>query len=234
MRYTLEICANSVSSAMNAELGGADRVELCDNMHEGGTTPSYGTIKRCKELLSLNVFPIIRPRGGDFIYSDEEFQVMKEDIKMAKQLGCEGVVFGILTQGNCIDLIRNGELVDLARPMQVTFHRAIDCCSDMYEALEQVIHLGFDRVLSSGGKATALLGLRELVRLQEQAAGRIILMPGSGITAENVDSFIETGFSEFHSTAREHTDPYRQEGAVIPGNYSESAVSKVCALRAKL
>ncbi|MGX5689133.1 copper homeostasis protein CutC [Arcticibacter tournemirensis] len=203
MDYKLEICANSIESALAAESGGADRIELCDNMSEGGTTPSYGTIKRCKDLLSIPVFPIIRARGGDFVYTEEEFEVMKTDVQMCKDLGCEGVVIGILKGDGNIDVDRCSELIALARPMQVTFHRAFDCCIDMKKGLEDIISLGCARVLTSGGAVHAYEGMDVIKDLVEQAGGRIIVMAGSGVNHNNVKAVIvQSGVKEIHSTAK--------------------------------
>ncbi|RXF69717.1 copper homeostasis protein CutC [Arcticibacter tournemirensis] len=203
MDYKLEICANSIESALAAQSGGADRIELCDNMSEGGTTPSYGTIKRCKDLLGIPVFPIIRPRGGDFVYTEEEFEVMKADVQMSKDLGCEGVVLGILTRDGNIDVDRCSELITLARPMQVTFHRAFDCCIDMKKGLEDIISLGCERVLTSGGAAHAYDGVDVIKDLVEQAHGRVIVMAGSGLDASNIRKMMgQSRVREFHSTAK--------------------------------
>ncbi|KAA8473976.1 copper homeostasis protein [Arcticibacter tournemirensis] len=203
MDYKLEICANSIESALAAQSGGADRIELCDNMSEGGTTPSYGTIKRCKDLLGIPVFPIIRPRGGDFVYTEEEFEVMKADVQMSKDLGCEGVVLGILTRDGNIDVDRCSELITLARPMQVTFHRAFDCCIDMKKGLEDIISLGCERVLTSGGAAHVYEGIDVIKDLVEHADGRVIVMAGSGIKEDNLpDMLVGSGGTEFHSTAK--------------------------------
>ena len=203
MDYKLEICANSIESARAAESGGADRIELCENMSEGGTTPSYGTIKRCKDLLEIPVFPIIRPRGGDFVYTREEFEVMKADIQMCKDLGSEGVVIGILKEDGTIDRERCAELIASARPMQVTFHRAFDCCIDMKKGLEDIISLGCERVLTSGGAAHAYEGMDVIKELVDQAGGRVIVMAGSGVKENNLlDMLMNSGCTEFHSTAK--------------------------------
>lgn len=203
MTYLLEICANSVRSALAAQQGGANRIELCDNMAEGGTTPSYGMIATCKKLFKIPVFPIIRPRGGDFLYSEEEFEVMKKDVTACAKLGCEGVVFGILRSDGSIDKERCSELIALAKPMQVTFHRAFDHCNDLEKCLEDIISLGCDRVLTSGGETYATDGIQKLKSMVQQAENRIIIMPGSGVTHKNILNLMrETGASEFHSTAK--------------------------------
>ncbi|MGY4384189.1 copper homeostasis protein [Pedobacter sp. UYP24] len=199
----MEVCANSLSSAIEAERGGATRVELCDNLLEGGTTPSFAQIKLAKSILKIEVYPIIRPRGGDFLYTDLEFDVMKVDIIECKKLNCNGVVFGILTAEGDIDVGRCAELVEMSKPMLATFHRAFDMCKDQFKALEQIISLGFSRILTSGGEETAIKGIVRLSELVEKASGRISIMPGSGISVENISKLIsETGVKEFHGSAK--------------------------------
>lgn len=200
----MEVCANSVTSALAAERGGAIRVELCDNLPEGGTTPSYAQIKLAKELTNLQVYPIIRPRGGDFLYSDLEFELMKEDVKMCRSLNCDGAVTGILKADGSIDKERCAILIKLANPMPMTFHRAFDMCNDMEQALEDVIELGFERILTSGGAASALMGAEKIRTLIKQSAGRIRIMPGAGVREDNIQELIRlTGAKEFHSSAKE-------------------------------
>lgn len=216
MKYVLEICVGSLESALAAEKGGADRIELCDNLYEGGTTPSFGMIKTCLSLLSIPVFPIIRPRGGDFIYSEEEFEVMKSDVIACRELGCEGLVFGILQSDGKVDKERCSELVKLSGPMQLTFHRAFDRCSDREEGLEEIIAMGFRRVLTSGGNDFAEQGVSELIKLVKQAKDRISIMPGSGITAENLLQIArETGAIELHTTAKSKTQ-------LMPANHQQN------------
>ncbi len=199
----LEVCANSFASAQAAAKGGAIRVELCENMAEGGTTPSYAQIKLCKERLQLQVWPIIRPRGGDFLYSEDEFELMKEDIKLCKSLGCDGAVTGILTVNGEIDHKRCAELIALASPMPLAFHRAFDMSNDLQQALEDLIKLGFVRVLSAGGANSALDGLNVLTKLVQQANGRIEIMPGAGINPQNILTIKQqTGAHVFHASAR--------------------------------
>ena len=203
MPGTLEVCANSYASALAAQLGGAKRVELCDNLAEGGTTPSYGQIKLAKQQLNIAIWPIIRPRGGDFLYTETEFNLMKEDIIICKSLNCEGIVIGILNADGSIDLSRCRELIELAKPMQVAFHRAFDMCNDMEKALEDLIEMGIVRVLSSGGAASAFSGMDQLARLVKQANGRITIMPGAGIHAANIQElYARTGATEFHASAK--------------------------------
>lgn len=199
----MEVCANSAGSGLEAQKGGAKRIELCANLAEGGTTPSYAEIALAKKLLTIEVFPIIRPRAGDFLYSDLEFEVMKEDIIMAKSLGCEGVVFGILTAEGKVDKVRSAELIQLAKPMQVCFHRAFDMTADLVQALEDVIAIGAVRILTSGGKASAIDGAEIISQLIAQANDRITIMPGAGLNEHNISSLISlTGAKEFHASAR--------------------------------
>ena len=200
--YILEICCYNYQSALIAAEAGAHRIELCADVAEGGTTPGYGTIKRVKEKVGIDVFPIIRPRGGDFFYTAEEFQIMKTEVLLCKELDCEGVVVGMLQQDGSIDKEHIKQLVAAAWPMSVTFHRAFDRALNPFEALEDIISIGCERILTSGHKPTALEGEPLLDELIRQANGRIIIMPGSGIRAANIASVAEkTGATEFHSSA---------------------------------
>jgi copper homeostasis protein len=199
----IEICVDSLESALAAERGGADRVELCDNLMEGGTTPSAGCIKLARRHLSTGLQVLVRPRGGDFLYSDRELDVLREDLRIAKELGANGVVIGCLTAEGDIHQPRTRELMQIARPLQVTFHRAFDMCRDPQQALEVLIGLGVDRVLTSGQEASCLEGLELIAALQKQASGRIIVMPGGGITPRNVSRIVaSTGVNEVHLSAR--------------------------------
>jgi copper homeostasis protein len=199
----VEICVDSAASAFAAERGGANRVELCDNLLEGGTTPSAGSIKVARRGLKIGLQVIIRPRGGDFLYDAHEIEVMREDIRMAKDLGADGVVIGCLTAEGEIDKALTQELIVLARPLNVTFHRAFDMCRDPRKGLEDLIALGVDRVLTSGQEASCLEGMDLIAALQKLAAGRIIVMPGGGITPRNIHRIIAgTGVSEVHLSAR--------------------------------
>ncbi|MEC3881040.1 copper homeostasis protein CutC [Parapedobacter sp. 10938] len=201
--YQLEICANSVLSALNAQEGGADRVELCQNLESGGTTPSLGQVWLARGGLSIGVHVLIRPRAGGFLYSDIEFLEMKADIMFCKEAKCDGVVIGMLLVDGQVDTVRMAELIELARPMHVTFHRAFDRCRDPFEALEVIIGLGCDRLLTSGMKDTAAEGAETIARLVEQANGRIEVMPGSGINEENILQIVaSTGASSFHTSAK--------------------------------
>lgn len=199
----IEICAGSITSALAAQKGGACRVELCDNLKDGGTTPSYGMLLIARKNLHIKLFPIIRPRGGDFFYSDLEFEVMKTDIEQCRNLGCEGVVFGILTKDGEVDIKRNSELKKAAGNLQTTFHRAFDRCKNPFKALEEIIKMGFDRILTSGQEITAIKGASLISALIEKANGRTIIMPGAGIRPENLKELIaQTGATEYHSTAK--------------------------------
>ncbi len=202
--YKVEICASNIQSALSAEAGGADRIELVDNLFEGGTTPSYAMIKTALEMLSIGIMVMIRPRGSDFCYSDLEFGIMKEDIRMCRELGVKGVVFGILCPDGMVDTERTRELVDLARPMEVTFHRAFDVTPDPFMALESVIGCGVDRLLTAGQRNTVPEGMKLIAELVAQAGGRIAVMPGGGIRESNIRTIRDaTGAREFHLTARE-------------------------------
>ena len=202
---TIEICANSVQSAINAAKGGADRIELCQNLNEGGTTPSYATIKYCVEKLPLKTMVLIRPRPGDFCYNDAEYEAIKEDVLMCRQLGAHGVVVGFLDKKLDIDINRTAEIVKLARPMEVTFHRAFDRCRDWHKALERIIECGCDRILTSGQYKTAPEGIDNLREIQKQASGRIAILAGSGVNSQNAAEIIRaTGVNEVHSSCK-HT-----------------------------
>ena len=202
-KFIIEIATSDFTTTKSAVEGGADRIELCAALTEGGTTPSYGTIKKCREAFSVSLYPIIRPRGGDFLYTTEEFEVMKHDVSIAKELGCDGVVIGMLKKNGSIDIQSAAQLVELAFPLGVTFHRAFDRCNDPFQALEQLISIGCERILTSGQKPAAPDGLQLISALQEQAANRIIIMPGSGVRADNIKQIKEqTGCVEFHSSIR--------------------------------
>lgn len=221
----MEVCANSVTSAIAAEQGGAIRVELCASLTEGGTTPSYAEIALAKKMLAIEVFPIIRPRGGDFLYSELEFEMMKEDILICKSLQCEGVVTGILTAEGKVDRIRCAELIELAKPMKVAFHRAFDMTVDLEEALEDLIELGFIRVLTSGGKAAAIEGADILAGLIRQAGNRISIMPGAGVNTNNISTLIRvTGATVFHASARKNVNSamlFKNENLSMGGDADE-------------
>jgi copper homeostasis protein len=199
----IEVCANSLESAIAAQAGTANRIELCDNLGEGGTTPSYGAISVARKLLDIDINVIIRPRGGDFLYSDTEFEVMKADITMCKELGVQGIVLGILLPDGRVDVARCRELIALAGDLSVTFHRAFDMTADPRQALEDVIELGCARLLSSGQERSALHGAKLLAELTQQAGDRMIIMPGGGVSETNVAQILrQTNAREFHVSAR--------------------------------
>jgi copper homeostasis protein len=203
MDSIIEIATTDFSTTRSAVEGGADRIELCANLAEGGTTPSRGHIIKCRENFSVQIFPIIRPRGGDFLYSKDEFGIMANDIELCKQVGCDGIVVGLLNIDGTIDMIRTGDLVEQAYPMSVTFHRAFDRCVDPYTALEELIEIGCERLLTSGQKQTAEEGVDLIAELNRLADGRIIIMPGSGIRKQNIRMIADrTGCTEFHSSLR--------------------------------
>ncbi len=207
MDYKIEICANSVASCLEAQKGGAYRVELCASIPEGGTTPSYATIALARELLNIKLHVIIRPRGGDFLYSLLEHNIMLNDIETAKKLNADGVVIGCLTPHGDVDMRRNRELIDAAEGMSVTFHRAFDMSRDPFESLENIISLGCDRLLTSGQQPKAEQGIPLLKQLVQQAGERIIIMPGSGINEYNIAKIArETGAKEFHLSVREKVE----------------------------
>jgi copper homeostasis protein len=201
--YIIEIATTDFSTTKSAVDGGADRIELCAALSEGGTTASYGTIKKCREAFNVQLFPIIRTRSGDFLYSDEEFDIMFTDVKLCKDLGCDGVVVGLLNKDGSIDIKRTSKLIELAYPLEVTFHRAFDRCKDPFDALEQLIEIGCQRILTSGQKPTAPQGIDLITALVKLADERIIIMPGSGVRKENIKELAEkTGAKEFHSSLR--------------------------------
>jgi copper homeostasis protein len=200
----LEVIGFSIEGCVAAAAAGAHRIELCDNPAEGGTTPSYGFIKAARASVDIDLYPIIRPRGGDFLYSDAEFEAMKIDVQVCKELGCDGVVLGMLLPDGKVDQGRCKQLIALAYPLSVTFHRAFDRTDDMFEALESIIAIGCNRILSSGGFPNAMDGAQQLKLLIEQADHRIIIMPGSGVDASNIATIAAiTGADEFHSSARQ-------------------------------
>ncbi len=178
-----EICIDSVDGAVAAQQGGAQRVELCDNLVEGGTTPSIGTIRLARANIAIGLNVIIRPRGGDFCYTPLEFEVMRQDILAAREAGADGVVIGLLQPDGRVDAARTRALVELARPLSVTFHRAIDLCRDPLEALEDLAAIGVDRILTSGCRPTALEGAEVIAGLVRRSNGRVVIMAGGGVTA---------------------------------------------------
>jgi copper homeostasis protein len=205
-KYIIEIATSDFATTKSAVEGGADRIELCANLAEGGTTPSLGTIKRCRDAFNVLLYPIIRPRGGDFLYSKDEFAIMMNDVKVCKQLVCDGIVIGLLNMDGSIDVARTSELIELAYPMGVTFHRAFDRCKDPFEALEELIEIGCERILTSGQRPSVADGVDLVTELNKKADDRIIIMPGSGVRKENIKMLAEkTGCVEFHSSLRSKT-----------------------------
>lgn len=239
MAIIVEACIESAEAAIIAERAGADRVELCANLLEGGTTPSCGTIQLARQQTKIGICVMIRPRGGDFCYSEIEFEVMKKDIEMAKTLGADGVVFGILTEEGEIDRHRTKELIDLARPMTVTIHRAFDMTRDPFSALETLIDLFVDRILTSGQRPSAMEGLDLLTLLVKKAEGQIVIMPGGGIDEETIGQIVTTsGAREVHVAALVSTESrmkYRNEKCFmgIEEGESEYAISATDPLRLK-
>ena len=231
-KILVEACVDSVESARAAEKGGADRVELCDNLVEGGTTPSAGTIAECRAQVRIPIYVMIRPRGGDFLYSETEIEVMQRDIALAQELGADGVVFGMLTSAGKVDRKRTTQFVNLSYPLDVTFHRAVDVSRDPLEALEVLVDAGVDRVLTSGGAPKALSGARVIRAMVERAAGRIGILAGSGINERNVAQIVKrTGVREVHvrGTARRSSGmKFRSRGvsfrgAVLPSDFVTEA-----------
>ena len=204
---TLEIVVYNIESALKAQEGRADRIELCDNPGEGGTTPSYGTIENVRQNVNLDVFVMIRPRGGDFHYSNYVFHSMKRDIDQCQKLSVDGVVFGILNEDGTIDKKRCTELIKRARPLKVTCHRAFDMTRDPFEALEDCIEAGFDRILTAGQQAQAIKGVDLIAELIKKANGRIAIMPGSGVNENTVEEIVSrTKATEIHFSATAFRD----------------------------
>ena len=201
-----EICVESAAGVRAAKAAGADRVELCADLLEGGITPSRGTIRRARAITDIGLHVIIRPRGGDFLFDDDEFAIMQLDIETAKTEGADGVVIGLLTAAGEVDTARTSKLISLARPLSVTFHRAFDMTRAPFEALETLIGLGVDRVLTSGQEATVLEGLSLVGELVRFAGSRIVVMPGGGITSRNVERIVAAAKpKEIHFAALEPT-----------------------------
>lgn len=218
----IEIVVYNIESALRAQEGGADRIELCDNPAEGGTTPSFGTIEAVRQNVNMDVFVMIRPRGGDFHYSNYEFHCMKRDIDQCQKISVDGVVFGILNADGTLDKKRCKELIDRARPLKVTCHRAFDMTRDPFEALEDCIEIGFHRILTAGHQTTALKGVDLIARLIEKANGRIAIMPGSGVNENTVEELVRTTKAiEIHFSAtafRESAMQYRNQAIAGMGS----------------
>ncbi len=197
----LEICASNYQSAVNAQIAGAHRIELCTELAVGGLTPSYGILREVLKTLTIPTFVLIRPRGGNFTYSEAEFEIMKHDIRLCKDMGCAGIVSGILNKDHTLDFNRTKQLIELSKPLSFTFHRAFDLISDPFIALEQLIELGANRILTSGQDTTAEKGIELLKELKEKANGRITILPGGGINSQNARVFKDMGFKELHASA---------------------------------
>ncbi len=197
----LEICANSYQSAKTAQTAGAHRIELCQELSVGGLTPSYGLLKNVINQLTIPIFVLIRPRSGDFVYAESEFDIMKQDISLCKEFGVQGIVSGVLNKNKTIDVVRTKELVELSRPLPFTFHRAFDELDNPIQGLNELIGLGVDRVLTSGQESSAVDGLPLLMQLNEIARGRLTILPGGGINAKNAAVFKTKGFAEIHASA---------------------------------
>jgi len=206
IKYLVEIATSDFITTAAAVEGGAQRIELCANLAEGGVTPSQGIIRQCREKFQVLLYPIIRPRGGDFLYTNDEFRIMLQDVQFCKQLGCDGVVIGLLNEDGSIDIKRTSAMVEAAYPLGVTFHRAFDRCRDPFEALEQLISIGCERILTSGQKPSAPDAIEVIASLNKTADDRIIIMPGSGVRKDNVKELADkTGCVEFHSSLRGKT-----------------------------
>ena len=197
----IEVCAESYEYALKAEKAGANRIELCKDLHLDGLTPDYESAKRTIDSLNIPVFILIRPREGDFIYSNEEFELMKRDIIKFKEMGCKGIVSGVLNDDNSIDIERTKELVELSRPLEFTFHRAFDLVSDPFEEIENLIEIGVTRILTSGQKHKAIEGLELLEEFKNISKNRILIMPGSGISNMNFMKF--NSFNEIHGSFKD-------------------------------
>ena len=203
-QYIIEIATTDFITTKKAVEGGADRIELCAALSEGGTTPTYGMIKKCREAFDVELFPIIRPRAGDFLYTDDEYEIMLQDVLHCKALGCDGIVVGMLLKNGEVDVVRTGKLIEAAYPLEVTFHRAFDRCKNPFEALENLIEIGCQRVLTSGQKPAAPEGMDLIKHLVIAANNRIVIMPGSGVRKENIKELASvTGAVEFHSSLRD-------------------------------
>ena len=197
----LDICASNYQSAINAQNAGAQRIELCSELAVGGITPSYGLLKQTLKNLNIPVFVLIRPRSGNFTYSDADFEIMKQDIQICKELGCKGIVSGVLNLDNTIDIERTKELIELSKPLAFTFHRAFDRTPNPFDALNVLIELKVDRILTSGQLTSAEKGILILNQLKEMADDKLIILPGSGINPKNVLIFKGAGFKEVHCSA---------------------------------
>jgi copper homeostasis protein len=241
-RVLVEVCVDSVASAVAAERGGAARVELCGSLIEGGITPSAGLIEATRAAVSAGISIMIRPRGGDFCYEADEFEIMRRDIVTARNLGVDGVVFGLLDVNGNVDVARTQQLIGVARPLSVTFHRAFDMTSDLFRALDDICAAGVDRVLTSGGETSCVEGAEALRKLVGKAGKRIEVMPGGGINLDNARTLVEhTGVKQIHVSLRSavpspmlYRNPRVDMGSLDGQEYErffvlEEQVSQLCA-----
>lgn len=228
MKYKIEIATTDFAGTEAAVKGGADRIELCTSLSEGGLTPSFGLIKKCREKFDLPIFPMIRPRSGDFLYSDEEYRIMKKDVTLCREIGCDGIVAGFLKENGSIDKKRISKIVERAYPMEVSFHRAFDRCIDPFEALEDIIATGCQRILTSGQQLTAPEGAALINKLIQAAKNRIIIMPGSGVNIDTIKTLVEaTGAEEFHASMRSTINSkmkFLHPSFINPGNYEHPGI----------
>ncbi len=200
--FTIEVVATSVQSCINAQAGGARRIELCSALATAGVTPSSGLIQLVKNYVTIPIYVMIRPREGDFCYSRPELEVMKQDIENCKVMGADGIVFGILHEDGRVNETVTSKLVELCNPLPVTFHRAIDITPNMMDALETIIDCGCERILTSGGKTTGPEGIANIIALNEKAAGRIFIMPGGGIRPDTFEVMLNEGITDYHLSGR--------------------------------
>ncbi len=229
----LEVCAYNVESCIIAQRAGAARVELCDNPLDGGTTPSYGSIKVARDRITIPLYPIIRPRGGNFLYSDEEFEIIKQDIMICRELGCNGISTGVQTIDGTIDTARLRQIVEWAGPLGVTCHRVFDVTPDPFQALEDIIACGCERILTSGHASAAPKASALLAKLIEQAGDRIVIMPGAGVKSANLKNLIqETGAREYHAAAKQIVpNPVRYLNPEV-NDYGEAYLTNETEIRA--
>lgn len=236
MSVLLEIAANSFQSCIAAQEGGADRIELFENLGEGGCTPSYGMLALVKEKIQLPVYVMIRPRGGDFLCSNDEFEIMHRDVAMCKQLGFPGVVFGILDAQGAVDIARCKDLLAACGDMKVTFHRAFDRSKDLHESTRHLIDLGFERVLTSGGEPNVAMGKEVIKKLQQEYGKDIIIMPGCGVTAANARAIVDhCAVQEIHATAKAKvTSGMAYSKPHFTDEWHESNVQEISAIKQSL
>lgn len=236
MGILLEIAANSINSCIAAQQNGADRIELFENLPEGGCTPSYGMLQMVKEKIDIPVYAMIRPRGGDFLYNDDEFEIMQRDVEICRQLNYKGIVFGILDADGNVDIERCKALLALAGDMKATFHRAFDRAKDLHKSAAEIANLGFERILTSGGEADVVKG-KEIIRaLQKQFGKDIIIMPGCGVTADNAKTIADyCGVTEIHATAKGQVRSAMQfQKPGFTDSRYESEAKAIAAIRAAL